>query len=380
MTPPPLPKKGLQLRSLLKAEGELEVSVVEEPVAALKEDQVLVRVEAAPINPSDLGLLFGPADLSQAKVTGQGLDTVLRAPVTAGAVKALAGRVGESMSVGNEGAGTVIAAGSSSAAQRLMGKAVAVLGGSMYSQYRTVSADDCLELEPGTSAKQGASAFVNPLTALGMVETMRFEGHGALVHHPAASALGQMLVKLCAAERIELVNIVRKPEQEKLLRDLGAKYVLNSTAPDFKEALVEAIAATGATLAFEASGGGTMASDILNAMEKVLGRSSKKYSRYGSSTLKQVYLYGSLDNGPTELRRGYGMAWSLGGWLVFPFLNKVGPGTLKRLKERVAKELTTTFATSYSREISLSEALQPAVIAAFARPTTGSKFLILPHG
>ena len=372
------PSKGLQLRSLIKDSGELELSLQTVEIAPPGPDEVVVRVEATPINPSDLGLLIGPADVGGARLTGSGASAVLTAPVSPAAVRAMAARVGQSLPVGNEGAGVVVAAGSSPAAQALMGKTVAILGGAMYAQYRTLRAADCLLLPPGVTPEQGASAFVNPLTALGMIATMRAEGHTALVHTAAASNLGQMLQKACLADGVELVNIVRSPAQADILRGVGARHICDSSAPDFMDRLIEAVTATDATLAFDAIGGGRLAGQILTAMEAAQSRKGGAFSRYGSTTHKQVYIYGCLDLSPTELTRGYGMAWGLGGWLLTPFIQKIGPAGAQALRERVAREITTTFASHYTRTISLTEALQPDVIAAYNRKTTGEKFLIDP--
>jgi NADPH2:quinone reductase len=369
---------GLQLRSLVKDSGELELSLVRVATPAPAADEVVVRVEATPINPSDIGLLFGAADPATLAVSGTGERTVARARIPEGAIKAMAGRLGQSMPVGNEGAGTVVRAGSGDAAQALLGKTVAVLGGAMYSQFRTVKAELCLPLPAGTSAVEGASCFVNPLTALGMTETMRREGHRALVHTAAASNLGQMLNRLCLADGIDLVNVVRKPEQEALLRAQGARHVVSMASPGFVAELTEALVATGATLAFDAIGGGRLAGQILGAMESALTRGAKEYSRYGSSTHKQVYLYGGLDTGPVELVRNFGMAWGVGGWLLFPFLQRVGSDAAQALKARVAAELKTTFASKYTRTVSLAGALQADAIADYGRRATASKVLIDP--
>ena len=373
-----VPSDGLQLRTLINDGGELELSLVRVPTPEPATDEVVLRVEATPINPSDIGLLFGAADLATLAVTGSGERTVARARVPAAAMKAMAGRLGQSMPAGNEGAGTVVKAGSGAAAQALKGRTVAVLGGAMYSQYRTVKAAQCLPLPAGTSAAEGASAFVNPLTALGMTETMRREGHGALAHTAAASNLGQMLNRICLADGISLVNIVRKPEQEALLREQGALHVVNTGAPDFMAALADALEATGATIAFDAIGGGKLAGQILGAMEVAINRSAKEYSRYGSATHKQVYLYGGLDTGPTEFVRNFGMSWGMGGWLLFPFLQRIGADAADALKARVAAELKTTFASSYTRTISLAGALQADAIADYGRRATASKVLIDP--
>jgi NADPH:quinone reductase-like Zn-dependent oxidoreductase len=370
---------GLQLRSLIKASGELELSLarvaIDEPAA----DEVVVRVEASPINPSDLGLLVGAADLTTAKLSGSGDSAVVTATVPQAAMKAMAGRVDQSMPVGNEGAGIVIAAGASEAAQTLLGKTVAMIGGAMYAQYRCLKAADCLALPAGTTPAEGASSFVNPLTSLGMVETMRREGHSALVHTAAASNLGQMLNRLCLKDGIALVNIIRHPEQEEILRAIGASHVCNSAAPNFIEDLTRALVETGATLAFDAIGGGKLAGQILTGMEAAANMKAKTYSRYGSTVHKQVYIYGGLDTRPTELNRGFGMAWGIGGWLLFPFLQKIGPAEAQKLRQRVAAEITTTFASRYTQVVSLPEALQLEAIAAYAKRATGEKYLIAPH-
>ena len=372
------PSTALQLRSLVRANGELEVSLQRVPVPEPGPDEVLVRVQATPINPSDLGLLFGPADLSSLKVSGSADSPLLTARIPEKAMAGVAGRVGQSLPVGNEGAGLVVKAGSSPAAQALLGKTVAMIGGAMYAQYRCMPASQCLPLPADASAADGASCFVNPLTALGMVETMKREGHQALVHTAAASNLGQMLNRICLKDGIGLVNIVRKPEQAALLREQGAQHVCVSTSPGFIDELTAAVATTGATLAFDAVGGGRLASQILGCMETALNRKAAEYSRYGSTTHKQVYLYGMLDPSPTEIVRNAGMAWGVGGWLLFPFLQKVGAATAQALRERVAAELKTTFASRYTQTVSLAEALTPQAIAVYARRATGEKFLIDP--
>lgn len=370
------PGSGLQLRSLIKANGELEVSLAKVDIPDPASDEILVRVEATPINPSDLGLLLGAADMSTAKA---GAGPTLTAKVPAPLMRAMAGRVDQSLPVGNEGAGTVVAAGSDPAAQALLGKTVAGIGGAMYAQYRTLKAADVLPLPPGASAADGASCFVNPLTALGMVATMRAEGHTALVHTAAASNLGQMLNKICLKDGVELVNIVRSPEQAKILTDIGAKHVVDSASPTFLDDLTKALVDTGATLAFDAIGGGKLAGQILGCMEAAINQKATVYSRYGSSVHKQVYIYGGLDTRPTELVRSYGMAWGLGGWLLTPFLMKIGPAAAQKLRQRVADELKTTFASHYTAEIGLAEALDPEVAAAYNRKTTGEKYLINPN-
>ena len=376
--PADLPRTTLQLRSLIKRSGELELSLTEQPLPEPKPDEVIVRVEAAPMNPSDLGLLFGAADMKTAKASGTAERPVVTASVPEAAMPAMAGRLDQSMPVGNEGAGIVVAAGASPEAQALLGRTVAMLGGAMYTQYRCIPVAQCMVLPEDATAAEGASAFVNPLTALGMVETMRREGHRALVHTAAASNLGQMLNRICLEEGIGLVNIVRRPEQAVILRELGAKHVCDASAPTFLQDLTEALAATGATLAFDAIGGGKLAGQILNCMEAVLGRQLTEYSRYGSNTHKQVYIYGGLDRGPTEFTRGFGFSWGMGGWLLFNFLQKIGPEGAAALKARVAAGLKTTFASRYTKEVSMHEALRPDEIAVYAKQATGEKYLLVP--
>lgn len=368
-----------QIRSTVTADGQLQLSIEEHEVGDPGPEEVVVRVEAAPINPSDLGLLFGSADMATARASGSAEAPVVTADIPEQLRPMVAARVGQSMPVGNEGAGVVVAAGDSDAAQALMGKTVALVGGAMYSQYRKFHHAGCLVLPKGVTPKQGASCFVNPLTALGMVETMRMEGHTALVHTAAASNLGQMLNKLCNADGVALVNIVRKPEQEALLRGIGAKYVLNSESPGFRDDLVDALAETGATLAFDAIGGGKLAGQILAAMEVAASRKAGNYSRYGSTVHKQVYIYGGLDRSPTVLNRSYGMAWGLGGWLLTPLLQRVGAERAQQMRERVAAEITTTFASTYTAEVSLAGALSLDAIGAYGKQATGQKYLITPN-
>jgi NADPH:quinone reductase-like Zn-dependent oxidoreductase len=370
------PGSGLQLRSLIKSDGGLELSLARVDVPDPAPDEVLVRVEASPLNPSDLGLLLGAADLSTAKA---GPGPTLTATVPQGLMRAMAGRLDQSMPVGNEGAGVVVAAGSDPAAQALLGKTVAGIGGAMYAQYRTLKAAEVLPLPAGATAADGASCFVNPLTALGMVETMKREGHSGLVHTAAASNLGQMLNKICLKDGVPLVNIVRSRAQSHILTDIGATHVVDSTSPNFLAELTDALADTGATLAFDAIGGGKLAGQILGCMETAINRKATVYSRYGSSTHKQVYIYGGLDTGPTELVRSFGMAWGIGGWLLTYFLMKTPPAEAQKLRQRVADELKTTFASHYTAEIGLAEALDPKVVAAYNRKTTGEKYLINPN-
>jgi len=374
-----VPERALQMRSLVTEARTVEVSLAEANVPAAEPHEVLVRVEAAPINPSDLGLMFAGADLARATASGTPDRPVVTAPLSAGAAAAATARIGQSLPVGNEGAGTVVAAGASDAARALLGHPVAMAGGAMYAQYRRIDAATCLQLPDGTPAADGASSYVNPMTVLGMVETMRMEGHTGLVHTAAASNLGQMLNRVCIAEQIPLVNIVRSAEQAQSLRAAGAAWVCDSTAATFASDLTEALAATGATLAFDAVGGGTLASQILTGMEAAISAGAA-FSRYGSAVHKQVYIYGGLDRGPTELVRGFGTAWGVGGWLVTNFLNRVGPQKAAELRRQVAAQLSTTFASRYTAQVSLAGALDLAAIAAYGRHATGQKYLITPNG
>ncbi len=374
-----LPSTYLQMLSTVTKDGGLRMELAEQPMPKPKPDQVIVRIEATPINPSDHGVMFGWSTMAQASSSGSGSSIQLKAPVSPQGMTIMKARIDQALPVGNEGAGTVVAAGDSKEAQALMGKTVAVMGGGMYAQYRCLPAAMCLPLLPGHTAKDGASSFVNPLTALSMTEVMRLEGHKALVHTAAASNLGQMLNHICQADGIDLVNIVRREEQAELLRGIGAQYVCNSSSDNFMADLTNAIHATGATLAFDATGGGELASKILSAMEAAAARTPGAYSIYGSIHHKQVYLYGGLDTSPTVLSRGYGMAWGVGGWLLPNFLAKAGMETGNRMRMRVAKELKTTFASHYTDEISLSQALQADIVEKYNAKSTGTKFLICPQ-
>lgn len=370
---------ALQLRSTIKQDGTLELTLAATPIPQPNDDEVLVRIEASPINPSDLGLLFGAADMTTAAASGSADAPVVTASVPEKLMRTMTPRVDQSLPVGNEGAGVVVAAGADDAAQALMGKTVAILGGAMYSQYRCVPAKQALLLPDGTTPAEGASCFVNPLTALGMVETMRVEGYTALVHTAAASNLGQMLQKVCLADDVQLVNIVRKEEHVELLKSIGAINVCNSSEPTFMQDLTDALIATGAMLAFDATGGGKLAGQILTCMESAANATATEYNRYGSTTHKQVYIYGGLDRTPTELTRNFGMAWGLGGWLLTPFLQKIGPEAAQRLRERVAAEIKTTFASTYTKEVSLAEALSLDAISVYGKQATGEKYLINPN-
>jgi NADPH2:quinone reductase len=376
----PVPATMRRIHTLVTADGELQLSIATVATPTPAAHEVLIRVEAAPINPSDLGLLLAMADVSQATSTGPADSPLVTAPISPAVMAGLSARVGEAMPVGNEGCGTVVAAGDSPDAQALIGRLVGFVGGESYGEYRAVPAMMCMALHEGTTSAQGASCFVNPLTALGMVETMRMEGHTALVHTAAASNLGQMLNRICIADGVQLVNIVRRPEQAAILLEAGATHVCDSSSPTFLADLTQALITTGATIAFDAIGGGKLGGQILGCMEAAANASAAEYSRYGSTVHKQLYIYGGLDRQPTELTRNFGMAWGIGGWLLTPFLGRLGLEGMLRLRQRVVDELDTTFASHYTDEVTLAGALAIEAINAYAKQATGQKFLIRPAG
>ena len=374
-------KYSKEIRSTVTSDGNVELSIVTVDTPTPADDEVLIEILAAPINPSDLALLttFG-GDLSNINISGTGDDTVASMKVHPAVMRSMKSRMDKSMSAGNEGAGVVVDAGVN--AKSLIGKTVGLAGGSMYAQYKCAPAINCLVMEDGTTPSEAASSFVNPLTALSFVETMKMENHSAIVHTAAASNLGQMLVKICQSDGIPLVNIVRKEEQVEILKSIGAEYVCNTSDPDFMENLINALVETGATLGFDATGGGNdgeLPGQILTAMEVAANKNSEQYSRYGSETYKQVYIYGGLDRSPTVLTRAYGMSWGLGGWLLTPMLGKIGMERVQEMRTRIAKEIKTTFASKYAEEISFEEMLQPEVINSYAKQSTGNKFLVNPH-
>ena len=370
-----------EIRSKVTSDGNIEISIATTDKPVPTDDQVLIEVQASPINPSDLGLLLSfAADLETINVTGSGDDTVATMKIHPALMGAMKPRLDESMPVGNEGAGVIVDAGAN--AKDLIGKTVGLAGGAMYSQYRAVPAASCLVMNEGTTASQAASSFVNPLTALGFIETMKMENHTAIVHTAAASNLGQMLVKICKDDDIPLVNVVRKSEHVDLLKSLGAEYICNTSDDDFMDSLVSALVETGATLGFDATGGGNngeLPGQILAAMEIAANKTAKEYSRYGSDTYKQVYIYGGLDQSPTILKRSFGMSWGLGGWLLTPMIGRIGMERFQQMRERVAAEITTTFASNYIQEISFEEMLQPEIIKSYAKQATGEKYLVTPH-
>ena len=373
--------KSKEIRSEITSEGKLNLSIVTSDVPTPGDDEVLIKVEASPINPSDLGLLISfAADLESISTSGEGENTVTSMGIHPKLMQSMKPRLDKSMKVGNEGGGVIVDAGKN--VKDLVGKTVGVAGGAMYSQYRCLPAISCMVMNDGTTSAEAASSFVNPLTALGFTETMKLENHTALVHTAAASNLGQMLVKICLADDIPLVNIVRKQEHVDLLKDLGAKYICNTSDKDFMKCLIDCLAETGATLGFDATGGGNegkLAGQILSAMEVAANKNATEYSRYGSDTYKQVYIYGGLDPTPTVLNRSFGLSWGLGGWLLTPFIGRVGIEKFQEMRDRVAKEITTTFASHYTKEVSLEEMLAPEAIKTYAKQATGTKYLVTPH-
>ena len=375
-----LPDTNLTMLTLVKPEGELEVFFERRPMPEPAPHEVLVKILATPINPSDLGLLFGAADMASARASQRDGLPVVTADIPAPGMRAMAPRVGQALPIGNEGCGLVVKAGTSPDAQALLGKTVAVLGGEIYAEYRCLPAAMCMELPDGTDPKDGASCFVNPLTSLAFTETMRMEGHSALVHTAAASNLGQMLVKICGKDGIPLVNIVRSDAQVALLKAIGAEYIINSSDEDFLDKLTAALVKTGATCGFDAIGGGKLAGQILACMESAAVKRMTTYSRYGSDTFKQVYIYGALDVGPTLLNRSFGFSWSLSGFLLTPFMQKAGADVVGRMRKRVVDELTTTFKSHYSHEMSLTDALSLDVLSQYNAKRTGEKYLIRPNG
>ena len=373
--------KSKEIRSEITSEGKLNLSIVTSDVPTPSDDEVLIKVEASPINPSDLGLLISfAADLDSISSQGSGDDTVTTMGIHPGLMQSMKPRIDKSMKVGNEGGGVIVDAGKN--VKNLIGKTVGVAGGAMYSQYRCLPAMSCLVMNEGTTSAEAASSFVNPLTALGFTETMKLENHSALVHTAAASNLGQMMVKICLADDIPLVNIVRKEEHVELLKNLGAKHICNTSDENFMKNLIDCLVETGATLGFDATGGGNegkLAGQILSAMEVAANKNATEYSRYGSDTYKQVYIYGGLDPTPTVLNRSFGLSWGLGGWLLTPFIGRVGTEKFQEMRDRVAREITTTFASSYTKEVSLEEMLEPDAIKIYAKQATGTKYLVTPH-
>ena len=370
-----------EIRSTVTSEGTLELSIAVQERPVPGDNEVLLEVGAAPINPSDLALLISfAANLDTLSVSGSGDQTVTSMELHSAMMAALKPRMGESMPVGNEGGGVVVDAGVN--AKHLIGKTVGAAGGAMYSQYRCLPAQSCLVMNEGTTPTQAASSFVNPLTALAFIETMRLENHSAILNTAAASNLGQMLVKICQEDAVPLINVVRKPEQVEVLKNLGAEYVCDTSADSFMADLVDALVATGATLGFDATGGGNggkLPGQILAAMEIAANKTATEYSRYGSDVYKQVYIYGGLDMSPTILNRSFGLQWGLGGWLLTPMIGRIGMERFQQMRERVARDINTTFASHYTQEISLAEMMQPEIIRGYAKQATGEKYLVNPQ-
>ncbi len=365
-----------EIRSTLDSDGILNLDIKTSEIPKPGKGEVVVRIEAAPINPSDVGVLFGMSNMITADLIG---TTASPKPIKypKGLLGHFKKRIGKSLAIGNEGAGTVIEAGEG--AENLVGKVVSLFGASSYAKYRCVPAQSCLVMNEGTTPQEAAASCVNPYTVLAMVETMKMENHKAIINTAAASNLGQMLTRVCIADNIPLINIVRRQEQVELLKSIGAKYVINSTNESFKHELIEAIKETGATLAFECIGGGTMTNDLLDAMEKAIQSKDETYSVYGSTTHKQVYIYGSLSQQPTSLSRSYGMYWSVGGWLVTPIIQKLGYEGFGKMRQRVANEIKTTFKSEFHKTITLEEACEPDHIVEYVKAGSGLKYLINPQ-
>lgn len=365
---------GKQLFTTLTADGKLTLEVAENTFPAPTGNQVLVKMEAAPINPSDLAILTSAADFEHAEYSPGKVVATMPEPFLSGQK----GRHGQRLPAGNEGAGTVVATGDSDMAKALMGQRVACVPGNAFSQYALADAMMCLPLGDH-SAETGASSFVNPMTALGFVETAKMEGHSAIIHLAAASNLGQMLNRICIEDGMKLVNIVRKQEHVDLLKSEGAQYVVNSSADTYMADLRAAIAETGAYLGFDPIGGGQASDSVLKAMEQVAASQMGEFSRYGSNQQKKMYIYGRLDlQNPTILTASYGLQWCVAGWLLTPFLQRAGMETVVRMRKRVMENLTTTFASHYKAKVSLEGMLEKDAILDYRQMKTGEKYLVTP--
>ncbi|WJY18884.1 zinc-binding dehydrogenase [Alteriqipengyuania flavescens] len=366
---------GKQLFTTLESDGTLTVEIAEATFPDPTGNQVLVKMEAAPINPSDLAILTGAADFENAEYSPGKVVAKMPEPFNTGS-KA---RHGQRLPAGNEGAGTVVAAGDGEMAQGLMGQRVACVPGSAFSQYAIADAAMCLPLGDH-SAEAGASSFVNPMTALGFVENAKMDGQKAILHTVGASNLGQMLNRICQEDGIALVNIVRKADQADLLKSQGAEHVVNSSDEDFMDKLRSAVEATGAFYGFDPIGGGQMVDHCFKAMEQVAVAQMSEYSRYGSNQAKRMFIYGRLDFGPTVLTPAYGFGWTLSGWLLTPFLQNAGMETVMRMRKRVLDNLTTTFASNYKEKVDLEGMLTKDAILDYRQMKTGEKYLVTPNG
>lgn len=364
---------GKQLFTTLSSDGTLTVAVEDVTFPKPTGNQVLVKMEAAPINPSDLAILTSAADLENAEYSPGKFVAKMPEPFNS-AAKA---RHGQKLPAGNEGAGTVVATGDSDMAKALNGQRVACVPGNAYSQYCIADAAMCLPLGDHSS-EDGASAFVNPMTALGFAENAKMDGQKAIVHTAAASNLGQMLIKICQEDDIELVNIVRKAQHVDLLKGLGAKHVVNSSDDDFMQQLRTAIDATDAFYGFDPIGGGHATDNVFKAMEQVAVSKMTEYNRYGSNQQKRMFIYGRLDLGPTILTPSYGFGWTLSGWLLTPFLANAGMETVGRMRQRVLENLTTTFASSYKAKVNLEQMLEKDAVIDYRAMKTGEKYLVTP--
>lgn len=369
---------GERILSTLGKDGTITVELAPLSLPAPTGSAVVVQVEAAPVNPSDTALMFAAADVANARFSDGRIVANVPDPI----VRAMEARHALPLQVGNECAGTVVAAGEHPAAQALIGKKVACTTGTGFATHTVADAAMVMALDEGITAEQGASSFVNPMTALGFVETMKREGFTGIVHTAAASNLGQMLVKICAADGIPLVNIVRSEQQVALLRDLGAQQVLNAAVPDFASQLADAISETGAMMAFDPIRGGTLANQIIVAMERAAKRANADapFTIYGSNIPKRLYVYGVLDFAPLMLSPGTDFAWQMGGWLLPNFLQSAGTDVMGRMRTRIQAELTTTFSSHYTARIGLAELLKPGVVKDYIAARTGQKYLLRPNG
>lgn len=369
---------GKRILSTLHEDATVTVEIASFTLPEPVKGQIVVQVEAAPINPSDTALMFAAADMGNAEFSDG--KVVARAPD--GIARSMQARQGTALQIGNECAGLVVAAGEDPAARALVGKRVACTTGTGFATHTVAEASMAMVLDDGMTAKQAASAFVNPMTALGFVETMKREGFTGIVHTAAASNLGQMLVKICQADNIPLVNIVRNAEQAALLKSLGAEHVLNSTEPGFMKRLVDAISQTGAMLAFDPVRGGTLANQIIVAMEHAAKRANPDapFTIYGSNVVKKLYVYGALDLSPMTMNLGTDFAWQMGGWLLPNFLQSAGLEVMGRMRMRIQAELSKTFSSHYKAEIGIAEMLTPDVVRQYTANKTGEKYLLLPNG